>query len=63
MLQQRSVTFPCNPFPNVVYIEVVGDLTEENASYPQIGHLQSNAPVEKLTITNSFGNPCRGPDY
>lgn len=60
---QRSVSFPCNPFPNVVYIDIEGDLTEEKASHPQIGHLLSNTPVEKLTITNSFGNPCRGPDF
>ncbi|MBX9585999.1 MAG: diguanylate cyclase [Gammaproteobacteria bacterium] len=60
---QRSVAFPCNPFPNVVYIDVEGDLTLEKATHPQTGHLHSSAPLEKLTITNSFGNPCRGPDF
>ena len=60
---QRSVTFPVNEFPNVVYLNVDGDLTLEKASKPLVGSLSSNKPVEELTITNSFGNPSRGPDF
>jgi dihydroorotate dehydrogenase len=60
---QRSVPFPCNMFPNVVYVDVDGDLTIEKARKPLIGHLSSDKPVQKLTITNSFGNPSRGPDF
>lgn len=60
---QRSVPFAANEFPNIVYAEVEGDLTLEKASKPLIGHMQSDAPVEKLTITNSFGNPSRGPEF
>jgi dihydroorotate dehydrogenase (NAD+) catalytic subunit len=59
---QRSVSFPVNQFPNVVYIDVEGDLTMEKAAKPLVGHVDSDKPVEDLTITNSFGNPCRGPE-
>jgi dihydroorotate dehydrogenase (NAD+) catalytic subunit len=60
---QRSVPFACNEFPNVVYLDVVGDLTLEKAAQPIIGLTHSTLPKEKLTITNSFGNPSRGPDF
>jgi len=60
---QRSVPFPVNEFPNVVYLDVKGDLTLEKAVQPLVGHKTSNAPLEKLTITNSFGNPSRGPEF
>lgn len=60
---QRSVAFTVNEFPNVVYIDVEGDLTLDDISKPVIGHETTDAPVEKLTITNSFGNPSRGPDF
>ena len=60
---QRSVIFPVNEFPNVVYIDVDGDLTIEKASKPQLGHDDSDKPIEELTITNSFGNPSRGPEF
>lgn len=59
---QRSVAFAANEFPNVVYLDVDGDLTLEKAAQPLVGHATSDAPVEKLTITNSFGNPSRGPE-
>src|SRR5437868_5680709 len=58
---QRSVPFPVNEFPNVVYVDVEGDLTLAKAAQPLIGHPTSDKPVEELTITNSFGNPSRGP--
>lgn len=60
---QRSVPFPANQFPNIVYADVEGDLTLEKAAKPLVGHMKSDAPVEKLTITNSFGNPSRGPEF
>jgi dihydroorotate dehydrogenase (NAD+) catalytic subunit len=60
---QRSVPFQANEFPNVTYLDVDGDLTLEKAAKPLVGHLDSDAPIEKLTITNSFGNPSRGPDF
>lgn len=60
---QRSVEFKVNEFPNVVYVDVDGDLTLEMASKPLVGHETTDKPVEKLTITNSFGNPSRGPSF
>ena len=60
---QRSIPFPCNEFPNVVYLDVEGDLTLEKAAHPLVGHDTTAAPLEKLTITNSFGNPSRGPEF
>ena len=60
---QRSTVFPCNEFPNVVYLDVDGDLTIEKARQPVIGHRDSTQDIEELTITNSFGNPSRGPDF
>jgi dihydroorotate dehydrogenase (NAD+) catalytic subunit len=60
---QRSVPFPSNQFPNVVYIDIQGDLTLERAAKPLLGLTTSDAPVEQMTITNSFGNPSRGPDF
>ena len=60
---QRSVQFPCNEFPNVVYVEVDGDLTLTQAEKGLIAHKDTDQPLEKLTITNSFGNPSRGPDF
>jgi dihydroorotate dehydrogenase len=60
---QRSVPFAPNPFPNVVYVDVDGDLTLDKAAKPLTGHTTSDKPVEEMTITNSFGNPSRGPDF
>lgn len=60
---QRSVPFKANAFPNVVYVDVEGDLTLEKAAKPLVGHPTSDKPLEKLTVTNSFGNPSRGPDF
>lgn len=60
---QRSTKFPVNKFPNVVYVDVDGDLTLEKASVGLVGHKTTNKPVEKLTITNSFANPSRGPEF
>lgn len=60
---QRSVPFEVNQFPNVVYVDVEGDLTIEKSKKPLTGHESSDTPLERLTITNSFGNPSRGPEF
>lgn len=60
---QRSVPFPVNAFPNVLYLDVDGDLTLKKAAKPVVGRLQTNRPYTQLTITNSFGNPSVGPDF
>ncbi len=60
---QRSSTFGCNEFPNVLYVDVDGDLTLEKASKPLVGKTQASTDGSPLTITNSFGNPSRGPEF
>ncbi|HUD05978.1 MAG TPA: hypothetical protein VMR18_03655 [Candidatus Saccharimonadales bacterium] len=60
---QRSVTFKCNDFPNVLYLDLDGDLTLEDANEPQLGKSVTSKPVKEISITNSFGNPCRGPKF
>ena len=60
---QRSVPFSANEFPNVVYIDIDEDLTLERAAQPLLGRTASDVPLEKTTITNSFGNPSRGPEF
>lgn len=60
---QRSIPFKVNDFPNVLYLDVSGDLTPEKASKPLIGHTTTDRPKEDLSITNSFGNPSRGPQF
>src|SRR3954470_11316613 len=49
---QRSVSFPVNEYPNVVYLDVDGDLTMEKIEKPLVGHL-STEKIDRLTITNS----------
>jgi len=39
---QRSMEFPCNKFPNVLYVDVEGDLTMEKAKKPLVGRLHTN---------------------
>ena len=60
---QRSIPFDCNQFPNVLYLDVEGDLTLEKAEKPQIGKTETKKAREEFTITNSFGNPSRGPEF
>lgn len=60
---QRSVPFEVNPFPNVLYVDVDGDLTLEKAAKPLVGRPTTTRPPEQLTITNSFAVPSRGPDF
>lgn len=60
---QRSVPFAANQFPNVVYIDIKGDLTLDKAAQPLHGSTSTDQPLDQLTITNSFGNPSRGPEF
>lgn len=60
---QRSVKFDCNEFPNVLYLDLDGDLTLEKASKPQIGLVETDKDPKDFSITNSFGNPSRGPEF
>jgi dihydroorotate dehydrogenase len=52
----RSDTFPCHPHPNVLSVEINGDLTIERAKRSLVATSQYDEP---LSITNSFGVPSR----
>lgn len=60
---QRSVPFECNDFPNVLYLDIDGDLTLDKAAHPQVGKTSTTKSPTQLSITNSFGNPSRGPEF
>lgn len=60
---QRSTQFPVNEAPNVIPIDVDGDVTLEAAAKGLTMRDRFNEDPKKLTITNSFGNPSRGPDF
>jgi len=55
----RGVEFPCHPFPNVLSVQVDGDLTLDKVKQPLVAHTSFDEP---LSITNSFGVPSRSVD-
>ena len=59
----RTVPFAVNPFPNVIPIDVDGDVSLEKANAGLTMADDYPADVKKLVITNSFGNPGRGPEF
>jgi dihydroorotate dehydrogenase (NAD+) catalytic subunit len=59
---QRSGEYPVNPFPNVIYVKTDGDLTLEKAAKSVVGSTSTDLPADKITITNSFAMPSRGPE-
>jgi len=52
----RADEYPCHPFPNVLSVNVEGDLTLEKANVPLVA---DDTYSEPLSITNSFGVPSR----
>jgi dihydroorotate dehydrogenase (NAD+) catalytic subunit len=60
---QRSVEFKVNDFPNMVYVDVDGNLTTEQADKGLVGSPTTDKPITEISITNSFGNPSRGPNF
>lgn len=58
---RRSVAFPTNEWPNVLSVEVSGDLTAEKAKQPLLGTTNFDKDPKNLSITNSFGNPSPEP--
>lgn len=60
---QRSIKTNCNQFPQVLYVDVDGDLTLEKAAKPLVGLKETSKSATDLSITNSFGNPSRGPEF
>lgn len=55
----RSDFFPCHPFPNVLSVNVDGDLTMEKMHDKLVAN---NNYHEPLSITNSFGVPSKKPE-
>ena len=55
----RADSFPCHPFPNVLSVEVDGDLTPEKLEKPLVANTDYKDPI---SITNSFGVPSRKPE-
>lgn len=60
---QRSGKFPVNDFPNVLYLDIDGDLTLDRAKKPLVGRETAGKSIDKVSITNSFGNPSKGPEF
>ncbi|MBI2593043.1 hypothetical protein HYW44_00155 [Candidatus Daviesbacteria bacterium] len=55
----RAEYFPCHLFPNVLAVEVEGDLTFEKLEKPLVANTDYRDPI---SITNSFGVPSRKPE-
>ncbi|QQS19450.1 diguanylate cyclase [Candidatus Saccharibacteria bacterium] len=58
---QRAHEFPCNPYPNVLPLQIDGDLTLEKLSDPLVVADTFAEDVSKLSVTNSFGVPSPDP--
>jgi len=56
----RTRKYDCHPWPNIVGVEVEGDLTLEKADGQLVGEPSYKEP---LSITNSFGVPSPDPDW
>lgn len=54
----RSDVFSCHPFPNVLKVNLKGNLTLKRAQKPITTSAKYNEP---LSITNSFGVPSKSP--
>lgn len=59
----RTVPFTANLFPNVIPIDADGDVSLEKADAGLTMADDYPTDISKLVITNSFGNPGRGPDF
>lgn len=56
----RANSFPCHPFPNVLYVKTDGELHPDQT--PQlIASQTTNKSKEDFSITNSFGVPSKVP--
>lgn len=55
----RSKKYDSHSWPNVLSVEIKGNLTERKAEKGLIGHFKFNDPP---SITNSFGVPSKDPD-
>jgi dihydroorotate dehydrogenase len=58
---QRAHEFPCNPYPNVLPLQIDGDLTLEKLAQPLVVAEDYPEELSGLNITNSFGVPSPDP--
>lgn len=56
----RTRKYPCHPLPNIIPLNIKGNLTIKKA---EKGAIQSNKYKEPISITNSFGIPSMDPDF
>lgn len=56
----RTHKYPCSQWPNVLGIQIKGDLTLEQAEKGIVGN---HKYIEPLSITNSFGVPSFEPEF
>lgn len=55
----RSAFYPCHPYPNVLSVNINGDLTIEKTQEKLVADTNYHEP---LSITNSFGVPSKEPE-
>jgi dihydroorotate dehydrogenase (NAD+) catalytic subunit len=60
---QRNVPFKVNEFPHVVPVQAEGDISLDQAREGLVVADDFPADSSKIVITNSFGNPSKGPDF
>ncbi|MBI2430727.1 MAG: hypothetical protein HYV39_01790 [Candidatus Levybacteria bacterium] len=59
----RAAFFPSHPFPNVVSVDIKGDLHPEELRRVVVKNIKKEkAATNNITITNSFGVPSQNPD-
>jgi dihydroorotate dehydrogenase (NAD+) catalytic subunit len=56
----RSGAYPSHPWPNVLAVNIVGDLTLEKAKEKLVGTTNYQEPI---SITNSFGVPSKSAEF
>ncbi len=56
----RSDEQPCQPPPNMIYVETNGPLTKERFQEKLRRRLTAPADMNELAVTNSFGMPSQG---
>ncbi|MCI0382590.1 MAG: dihydroorotate dehydrogenase [Chlamydiae bacterium] len=58
----RSYEHSAHPLPNVIYVDTQGMVTSQKIPKRAISRPMPDR-IEELSITNSFGNPSRSPEY
>lgn len=56
----RTRKYPCHPLPNIIPLDIKGDLTIKKAEKGAVAAKQYKEPI---SITNSFGIPSMDPDF